>query len=278
MADIGSLVVKLAAETAEFQADLGKSARLLDKHANEMKASLQSVANVAKSAFALAVGVTSVAAIKEFVLQTMEAAAALQGLSEQTGASVEALSGFQAVATISHTTLENIGGSLAKLAKGMAGVDDETAGATKALQFLGVDARDTAGNLRDPAEVMKKPVPPQPEQAAISFRFSGKEDLMNPIVMALLVEQKQAPSPQSMETAEKILKASQVGMQELVPQGVSGIWGGLALGAQAGSCYKFAITDASGTLLTSPSISCPIVGYTDGSPSREKRSGAIAAI
>ena len=63
MADIGSLVVKLAAETAEFQADLGKSARLLDKHANEMKASLQSVANVAKSAFALAVGVTSVAAI-----------------------------------------------------------------------------------------------------------------------------------------------------------------------------------------------------------------------
>ena len=154
MADIGSLVVKLAAETAEFQADLGKSARLLDKHANEMKASLQSVANVAKSAFALAVGVTSVAAIKEFVLQTMEAAAALQGLSEQTGASVEALSGFQAVATISHTTLENIGGSLTKLAKGMAGVDDETAGATKALQFLGVDARDTAGNLRDPAEVM----------------------------------------------------------------------------------------------------------------------------
>ena len=154
MADIGSLVVKLAAETAEFQADLGKSARLLDKHASEMKASLQSVANVAKSAFALAIGVTSVTAIKEFVLQTLEAAAALQGLSEQSGASVEALSGFQAVATISHTTLENIGGSLTKLAKGMAGVDDETAGATKALQFLGIDAKDAAGNLRDPAVVM----------------------------------------------------------------------------------------------------------------------------
>ncbi len=154
MTDIGSLVVKLAAETAEFQADLGKSARLLDKHANEMKASLQSVANVAKSAFVIAVGVTSVAAIKEFVLQTIEAAAALQGLSEQSSASVEALSGFQAVATISHTTLENIGGSLTKLAKGMAGVDDETAGATKALQFLGVDAKDAAGNLRDPAIVL----------------------------------------------------------------------------------------------------------------------------
>mgnify|MGYP000234510611 CR=1 FL=1 len=103
----------------------------------------------------------------------------------------------------------------------------------KLTKFLNITAQSGVVNIEpviaeiaelsglDPAEVMKKPVPPQPEQAAISFRFSGKEDLMNPIVMALLVEQKQAPSPQSMETAEKILKASQVGMQELVPQGVS---------------------------------------------------------
>jgi 1,4-alpha-glucan branching enzyme len=34
----------------------------------------------------------------------------------------------------------------------------------------------------------------------------------------------------------------------LLPEGVSGIWGGLAVGAQAGSCYKFAITDASGSV------------------------------
>lgn len=154
MADIGSLVVKLAAETSEFQADLGRSARLLDKHASEMKASLQSVANVAKTAFAVAVGVTSVAAIRDFIAQTIEAASALQGLAEQSGASVEALSGFAPVATISGTSLENIGGSLAKLSKGLAGIDEETAGATKALKFLGISAKDSSGNLRDPAEVM----------------------------------------------------------------------------------------------------------------------------
>lgn len=154
MADIGSLVVKLAAETSEFQADLGRSARLLDKHASEMKASLESVANVAKTAFAVAVGVTSVAAIRDFIAQTIEAASALQGLAEQSGASVEALSGFAPVATISGTSLENIGGSLAKLSKGLAGIDEETAGATKALKFLGITAKDSSGNLRDPAEVM----------------------------------------------------------------------------------------------------------------------------
>ena len=154
MADLGSLVVKLSAETSEFREDLGRTARLLDRHANEMKASMQQVASVAKTTFAVVIGATSVAALRDFVTHTLEAAAALQGLSEQTGASAAALSGFAPVATISGTAMEAIGVSLAKLSKGLAGVDDETAGATKALQFLGVRAKDASGNLRDPAEVM----------------------------------------------------------------------------------------------------------------------------
>ena len=154
MADLGSLVVKLSAETSEFREDLGRTARLLDRHANEMKASMQQVASVAKTTFAVVIGATSVAALRDFVTHTLEAAAALQGLSEQTGASAAALSGFAPVATISGTAMEAIGASLAKLSKGLAGVDDETAGATKALQFLGVRAKDASGNLRDPAEVM----------------------------------------------------------------------------------------------------------------------------
>lgn len=154
MADIGSLVIKLAADTAEFQADLGRSARLLDKHASDMKASLQQVASVARTAFAVVIGTTSVAALRDFVAQTLETSAALKGLAEQTGASATALSGFAPVATISGTAMDAIGASLAKLSKGLAGVDDETAGVTKALQFLGVRAKDASGNLRDPAEVM----------------------------------------------------------------------------------------------------------------------------
>jgi len=154
MADLGSLVVKLSAETSEFRADLGRTARLLDRHANDMKTSLQRVSSIAQTTFAVAIGATSVAALRDFVTHTLEAAAALQGLSEQTGASTTALSGFTPVATISGTAIEAIGANLAKLSKGLAGVDDETAGATKALQFLGIRAKDVSGNLRDPAEVM----------------------------------------------------------------------------------------------------------------------------
>ena len=154
MADIGSLVVKLAAETAEFQEDMGKTARFLEQQTESMKSNLEKVAEVAKTAFAIAVGVESVEALKELVMHTLETAAALQHLSEQTGASAEALSGFAPVATISGTAMDQIGVGLTKLSKGLAGVDDETKGATQALAFLGVKAKDASGNLRDPAEVM----------------------------------------------------------------------------------------------------------------------------
>ena len=154
MADLGSLVVKLSAETSEFRADLGRTARLLDRHANDMKTSLQQVATVAKTAFAVAVGAASVGALRDFIDRTIEATAALQQLSEQTGASTTALSGLAPVATISGTAMETIGTNLSKLSKALAGVDDEGADASKALQFLGITAKDSGGNLRDPAEVI----------------------------------------------------------------------------------------------------------------------------
>lgn len=154
MADIGSLVVKLAAETAEFQADLGRTTRMLEHQSQQMQASMQRLANFAKGAFAAAIGVVSVQAVRDFTMQALEATAAINELAEKTGASVEALSGFAPVATISGQSLEDISGSLTKLAKGLAGADEETAGASRALKFLGVSALDASRNLRDPAEVM----------------------------------------------------------------------------------------------------------------------------
>src|SRR5574343_78693 len=122
MADLGSLVVKLSAETSEFRADLGRTARLLDRHANDMKTSLQQVATVAKTAFAVAVGAASVGALRDFIDRTIEATAALQQLSEQTGASTTALSGLAPVAPISGTAIETIGTNLSKLSKALSGL------------------------------------------------------------------------------------------------------------------------------------------------------------
>jgi lambda family phage tail tape measure protein len=175
MADIGSLVVKLAAETAEFREDLGKSARLLEKHADGMRSSLERVAEVAKTTFAIAVGVESVGALKELIAHTLETVAALQDFAEQTGASAVALSGFAPVATISGVAMEQISVGLTKLSKGLAGVDDETKGASQALSYLGIKAKDSGGNLRDPAEVMNE----------IALKLSDFEDGAGKTAIAL---------------------------------------------------------------------------------------------
>lgn len=57
----------------------------------------------------------------------------------------------------------------------------------------------------DAARVMKPPAEKKPEPPNISYRFSGKDDLMNTAVMALLIENGQAPSPQSVQAAKALL-------------------------------------------------------------------------
>lgn len=60
----------------------------------------------------------------------------------------------------------------------------------------------------DPDECMIEPQPTPEEPPNISYRFSGIQDLTNPVVLAMLVEKGQAPSPQALQAALKILQAA----------------------------------------------------------------------
>lgn len=61
----------------------------------------------------------------------------------------------------------------------------------------------------DPSQVMIDPQP-KPEEPNISYRFSGKDDLINPLVMAMLVELGKAPSMESLQKAQHVLTAAQM--------------------------------------------------------------------
>lgn len=61
----------------------------------------------------------------------------------------------------------------------------------------------------DPTEIVVDPQPKPPEDPSLSFRFSGKEDLTNPAVIAILMKHKQLPSPQELDAAKKFLQAVQ---------------------------------------------------------------------
>ncbi|MEI6599834.1 MAG: hypothetical protein WCN21_05135, partial [Comamonadaceae bacterium] len=102
------------------------------------------------------IGGASIAAIKGFIDGVVEGAAKLKDFGEIAGTSAEQMSTFLTASKLSGTSMETVTEGLVKLAKGMAGSEDMTGNAGRALKALGIDARDAAGNLKDPAAVMKE--------------------------------------------------------------------------------------------------------------------------
>lgn len=73
----------------------------------------------------------------------------------------------------------------------------------------------------DPSEVVVDPQPKE-DEPNISYRFSGKDDLMNPIVVAMLMKKSQMPSPDEVEAAKKLLLMVQEPPQSPQPAGPEG--------------------------------------------------------
>jgi hypothetical protein len=63
----------------------------------------------------------------------------------------------------------------------------------------------------DPNVVIKAPEPQQPDEPNVSIRFSGTEDLMNPLVLATLMRAGQAPPSDLIEQAKQLI------MQAITP-------------------------------------------------------------
>lgn len=80
----------------------------------------------------------------------------------------------------------------------------------------------------DPAEYVVDPKPHPAKPANMSFSFKGKEDLANPMVVALLARNQQLPSPEEIDTARTILTILQQGLPLKPPQqpGMPGMPGG----------------------------------------------------
>jgi hypothetical protein len=73
----------------------------------------------------------------------------------------------------------------------------------------------------DPAEVVIDP-PEKQEKPNLSWRFTGKDDIINPLVLAMLVKLGEAPTAEHMEAAKKILQSMQTAPAPPQPQGPPG--------------------------------------------------------
>ena len=157
MSFLGRLVVYLEGNIANFESAMGRAEYLANQSSKKIEASIKAAdaALIGFASEATRQGIQAIAASMEAAYNnTVKLAASLDDMAEKTGGSVEQLSAFVNVAKVGGHDVGALEVGLTKLAKGMAGADDETKGAGKALEFLGVKAKDSAGNLRATDEVM----------------------------------------------------------------------------------------------------------------------------
>lgn len=165
MSDLGSLVISLEANMAKFESDLGKAVRTVENVSKQMAVnfgSLESAINRTKTAAldlskGLLIGAAAGASIDTItnkIQSTIDSMAHLKEVSEKTGSSVESLSKLSFFAKSTGTDIDAIAGAMAKLSKGMVGADEEGKGAGQAMSFLGLSAKNAAGNLKDPADML----------------------------------------------------------------------------------------------------------------------------
>lgn len=168
MAALGSLVVKLGLEYAQFTGGLDKSeqaALAASKKIQDTFDGMKSKLAVTAGAIAggLAAGFT-VAAFKSLIGGAIETGAALDDLAMQTGSTVEALSGLAEVGKFNDMGPEKIGAAMNVLTRNLAGATEESKGAGAAIKALGLDM--------DKFRALK----PEDQMQAVATALDGVQD------------------------------------------------------------------------------------------------------
>lgn len=166
MSALGSLVVKLALEYAEYTKGLDKGsqdalkfAQGVQKNFDTATASVEEFfTGLATGALAAVGAYAGISASIDRVSHSIDLLAQLDDAAQKTGASIENLSKMQQVSEEFGHDFGQIESMLLKLSKGMATFDSETNMTNRALRTLGVESRDAAGKLRDPSVVMAESI------------------------------------------------------------------------------------------------------------------------
>lgn len=205
---IGSLVVRLSLDAAEFTSGLTKSEYEARKFAKSIDDGIRTAANVATVALsAMAVAATATyAAINELAKQ----AGNFQDLAEQIGGNAESLASFSVAAQVAGTNIASVAEASVKLTKNLSGVDDESKAAGAALAALGIPIKEF--KALDPAtqiEVVAKAMAgfdDGTQKVAVALALFGKSGAQ---LLPFLKELEQQGGRQVILTQEQIRQADE---------------------------------------------------------------------
>jgi hypothetical protein len=133
MADIGTLVVRMAADSAQMRSEL-------DRVKGELKKTDSGVSALS-GAFKNLGGIVATFSLAAVVTQAMQAAGALNDTAAKTGLSIDALQRLQFAATLSGGSLEGVSGAVARMQKALVGAEEGGKEAVAALDRLGLSAK-----------------------------------------------------------------------------------------------------------------------------------------
>jgi hypothetical protein len=138
----GSLEIQLLANIARLQADMDRARQVVGGAMDRIGNSVETVKNAFKGFIALEAIqylIAFVKGVRDMFLGSIDAAAGMNDLAIQTGASAAALMAFKEIGATSDTTVESMVGAMGKLAKGMAVATEESKGLPQALKAIGID-------------------------------------------------------------------------------------------------------------------------------------------
>jgi len=214
---LGSLVVSLGLNAADYTAGLTKAELQAQRFSKSVQNSFKAIGGILAG---LSIGTELVQATEEII----SSAAALNDLSDATGSSVESLSRLSNQAKIAGADFGQLQAILLKLSVGMAGAGEEGSKAGAALKALGVTATDPAQALQEIAISLNK-YEDGVNKAAIAVALFGKQgtaflatlkDIAELQDVGATVTKKQAEEAENLEKAWRRLSVETEGFKNLI--------------------------------------------------------------
>jgi len=187
MAEIGAIEVALRAEIGQLQADLRKAEAATKTTSSKMTANFKSVSaslkRVKGNAAAAAAVITGLAtgAMANLARQAIRTANDLGDIAQKLGISASALQEFQYAANQNGVAINALNMGLQRFGRRAAEAANGTGEAKDALKTLGVQLRDSNGNLRSTEELFSDAlraiakVPNELERNALAFKLFDSE-------------------------------------------------------------------------------------------------------
>ena len=170
MAALGQLVVSLTAETAQFRQSMDRAAYQSQKNFSQITSS-------AKTAAGLLAGLFGASTFAGFIKSQIDAADALNDLSERTGIATDQLSKLQYAAKLSDVSSESLSSNLIRLNKAIAETARGTGEAQNAFSAMGISVKNSDGSLKSSSQVLTE----------VATKFAGFEDGANKSALAIAI-------------------------------------------------------------------------------------------